>query len=127
MVCNCQHSQNENNVIQIIAGTSVNLTFLFDGNISSYTDGVFAIRKNYETEPVIYKTVPVTEESVLNMVLTPEETAGFMEFENGKNQASYIWGLDLTDSARNIITNIFPQVGNPAPICVVYKHVVTEE
>lgn len=123
MVCNCSNTQNENNVIQFIAGTSVNLTFNFDEDISSYTSASFVIRKDYQTEPIINKTIAITETDSLNVVLTPEETADFTEFANGKNNATYIWGLDLIDSVNNVVTNIFPQTGSPAPLCIVYKHV----
>ena len=114
--------QNEN-TIQFIAGTSVNLTFTFDEDISSYTSAEFVIRANYETTPVISKSIPVVEVDALNVELTPTETANFTSFANGKNSASYIWGLDLIDSVNNIRVNVFPLAGNGAPLCLVYKHV----
>lgn len=128
MNCNCNSNNNDNNtVIQFIAGTTVNLSFDFDEDISSYTDAKFVIRSDYDTTPVINKTIQIDSESpitILNIQLTPEETALFTQFANGKNNATYIWGLDLIDSANNIQVNVFPKTGNPAPLCIVYKHVI---
>lgn len=121
MTCNC-FMQNEN-TIQFIAGTSVNLTFSFDEDISSYTSAELVIRANYETAPVIDKPISITETNEINVELTPAETANFTSFANGKNSASYIWGLDLLDSVTGDRVNVFPQTGEPAPLCIVYKHV----
>lgn len=121
MTCNC-NIQNEN-VIQFIAGTSVNLTFNFDENISSYTTAEFVIRPNYQAEAIINKSIPITEEYTLNVELTPTETANFTDFVNGRNSCSNIWGLDLLDSNTGDRVNVFPQVGEAAPLCIVYKHV----
>lgn len=120
MKCNCM---NDINVIQFIKGTSVNLTIEFDEDISSYTGAVFVIRKNYETGPVIDKPISELDETSLNIELTPDETNLFTEFLNGQNSAQYIWGLDLIDSVNNVRVNVFPQTGEPAPLCIVYKHV----
>lgn len=123
MVCNCNNVQNDDNTIKFIAGTSVNLSFNFDEDISSYTSAEFVIRKDYQTTPVIEKSIPVTESDALNIELMPSETENFTEFANGKNSATYIWGLDLLDSSTGDRVNVFPQTGNPAPLCVVFKHV----
>lgn len=125
MNCNCSISCE--NVIRFIKGTTVNLLFDFDEDISGYTSAQFVIRKDYETDPVIDKTVNEFQEKSIALELTPDETNDFTEFVNGKNSAQYIWGLDLLDSDNNIRRNVYPQVGNEAPLCIVYKHVVTEE
>ena len=122
MGCNCNCAND--NVIQFIAGTTVNLSFDFDEDISSYTSAKFVIRANYETAPVINKTINVTEAYKLNVKLTTTETSGFTDFQNGKNTATYIWGLDLLDSNTGDQINVFPQIGEPAPLCIVEKHVV---
>lgn len=122
MTCNC-NCMDENNVIQFIKGTSVNLTFDFDEDISSYSEAVFVIRKDYNTTAVIDKTITGFSANTLDVNLTPDETNLFTEFLNGKNSAKYIWGLDLIDSENNIRVNVFPQTGEPAPLCIVYKHV----
>ena len=123
MTCNCNNFCNDDNTIQFIVGTSVNLSFDFDEDISSYTSAQFVIRADYQTVPVINKTFSVTEANTLNIELTPTETASFTNFANGKNSATYIWGLDLIDSSTGEIVNVFPQTGHPAPLCIVYKHV----
>lgn len=120
MTCNCIQN---NNIIQFIAGTSVNLSFEFDEDITSYTSAEFVIRPNYQTAPIISKSIPITEEYVLNIELTPDETDDFTNFVNGKNSATNIWGLDLIDSSTGARVNVFPQTGEPAPLCIVYKHV----
>lgn len=122
MTCNCD-LQTEN-TIEFIKGTSVNLTFSFDEDISSYTSAEFVIRANYETSPIIDKSIEITETNTLNIELTPTETNNFTEFLNGKNSATYIWGLDLIDSVTDERVNVFPKTGEPAPLCIVYKHVV---
>lgn len=123
MTCNCNNNIQDDDTIQFIAGTTVNLTFSFDEDISSYTNANFVIRADYQTAPIINKTISITEQNVLNVVLTPEETANFTSFVNGKNSATYIWGLDVIDTVYNVVTNVFPQTGTPAPLCIVYKHV----
>ena len=125
MTCNCQNIEN-NDVIQFIIGTSANLSFEFEEDISSYTNAIFTIRKDYSLEPIISKTIDITEQYNINIVLTPEETSQFTEFNNNQNSAKYIWGLDVADSNTGSQINVFPQVGNPAPLCIVYKHVVEE-
>ena len=122
MTCNCD-LQTEN-TIEFIKGTSVNLTFSFDEDISSYTSAEFVIRANYDTSPIIDKSIEITETNTLNIELTPTETNNFTEFLNGKNSATYIWGLDLIDSVTGDRVNVFPKTGEAAPLCIVYKHVV---
>lgn len=122
MVCNC----NDDNTIQFIKGTTVNLSFDFDEDISSYESAVFTIRADYSTSPVINKVLTGFTDTTLNVVLTPTETNQFTEFQNGKNSAKYIWGLDLIDTDNNAVVNVFPKTGEPAPLCIVYKHVVEE-
>lgn len=124
MTCNCKNVPNDDNTIQFVVGTSVNLTFNFDEDISSYTNAEFAIRADYLSAPVIDKTISITEPDSLEIELTPSETANFTNFINGKNSATYIWGLDLVDTVNNVRINVFPQTGQPAPLCIVYKHVV---
>jgi hypothetical protein len=126
MTCNCNNAIEDNNTIQFVAGTSVNLTFEFDEDISSYTSAQFVIRTNYETAPVINKTIAITETNTLNVVLSPQETSNFTSFTNGKNSTTYIWGLDVIDNTIDAIVNVFPQTGIPAPLCIVYKHVVED-
>ena len=122
MVCNCQNAQN-NNVIEFIKGTTMICTFNFNEDISSYTSAEFVIRKDYNTQPVIDIEVTEIQEKSLTVELSPEETNLFTEFQNGQNSAKYIWGLDLIDSVNNLRINVFPQTGNSAPLCIVYKHV----
>ena len=127
MVCECNNNiNNDDSTIQFIAGTSFTLTVNFTEDISSYPNAIFAIRADYATAPVIQKTISVTEANSLDITLSPSETALFTDFKNGKNSAAYIWGLDLADSDNNIQVNVFPQTGNPAPLCIVYKHVIEE-
>ena len=122
MTCNC--NINDDNTIQFVAGTSVNLSFDFDEDISSYTDAEFVIRPDYQTSPIIDKTISITEQYTLNIELSTAETGNFTNFPNGRNSASNIWGLDLIDSNTGERVNVFPQTGQPAPLCIVYKHVV---
>ena len=122
MSCNC-NCLNEDNTIKFVAGTSCDLSFDFDEDISSYTSAEFVIRANYAASPVINKTLTGLSGTTLEVNLTPSDTAQFTEFQNGKNSATYIWGLDLIDSAQDIRINVFPQTGEPAPLCIVYKHV----
>lgn len=119
---NCKCEENNNN-IQFVKGTTVNLTFTFDEDISSYTSAEFVIRKNYDTPIILDKTVEIKSESTIEINLTPTDTSDFNEFLNGKNSTNYIWGLDLIDSDAGIRINVFPQTGDPAPLCIVYKHV----
>ena len=122
MTCNCNCSA-DNNTISFIKGTTFNVTFNFDEDISTYTQAEFVIRKDYTTSPVINKTIPELSALSFDLELTPGDTNSFTEFANGKNSARYIWGLDLVDSVNNIRVNVFPQTGEPAPLCIVYKHV----
>ena len=128
MVCNCNNNINnsDDTLIQFIAGTSFSVTVTFDSDISTYTNAVFSIRKNYDTEPVINKTISISDSASLDINLLPSETAQFNSFINGKDSATYIWGLDLIDTNANVVVNVFPLTGNPAPLCIVYKHVVKE-
>lgn len=119
MACNCL---NENNVIQFIKGTTANISFTFDEDISSYNSAVFGIAKNYGDTPIVEKTITVTD-STIDVELTPTDTDNFIEFLNGKNSTKYYWWLDLVDSDNNVVTNVFPHTGEPAPLCIVYKHV----
>ena len=122
MVCNCQNAQN-NNVIEFIKGTTMICTFNFNEDISSYTSAEFVIRKDYNTQPVIDVEITEIQEKSLTVELSPEQTNLFTEFQNGQNSSKYIWGLDLIDSVNNLRINVFPQTGNSAPLCIVYKHV----
>lgn len=121
MKCNC--NCNDDNTIQFVKGTTVNLLFDFDEDISSYTSAEFVIRKNYDTPVILDKTVSIESESTIDISLTPTDTSDFNEFLNGKNSVQYIWGLDLVDSDAGVRVNVFPQTGEPAPLCIVYKHV----
>ncbi|MBO7735026.1 MAG: hypothetical protein J6S67_20860 [Methanobrevibacter sp.] len=123
MTCNCNNMQTEN-VIRFVAGTTVNLHFNFDEDISTYTVAKFVIRADYTSAPIINKTVSISDAYTLDIELTPDETENFTNFDNGKNSATYIWGLDVLDTTENIQINVFPKTGNPAPLCVVYKHVI---
>ena len=78
-----------------------------------------------ENEVVGNDDIEITEfgENSLIVELTPEQTDLFNEFPNGQNSAKYIWGLDMIDSDNNLRINVFPQTGNAAPLCIVYKHV----
>lgn len=120
MTCNCN---NDNNVIQFVKGTTADVHFDFDEDISSYTSAEFVIRKNYDTPVILDKTVSIESENTVDINLTPTDTDDFNEFLNGKNSAQYIWGLDLIDSDNGVRVNVFPQTGEPAPLCIVYKHV----
>lgn len=119
MTCNCL---DENNIIQFIKGTTANIIFNFDEDISSYNHAVFGIAKNYGDTPIIEKNIAVSDNAV-EVELTPTETDNFNDFLNGKNNAKYYWWLDLVDLDNNVVTNVFPQTGEPAPLCIVYKHV----
>ena len=121
MTCNC--CMDENNVIRFVKGTTVNLSFDFDEDISSYTSAEFVIRKDYDSPVVLDKTIGIDNPNTVEISLTPADTNVFNEFLNGKNSASYIWGLDLIDSDAGIRVNVFPQTGEAAPLCIVYKHV----
>jgi hypothetical protein len=113
----------ENAIIRFVKGTSVNLAFEFDEDISSYTGAEFVIKKDYNTPAVITKTITDFEPHSFEVELTPQETEFSTEFLNGKNSAEYIWGLDILDSENDLRINVFPQTGSPAPKCIVYKHV----
>ncbi len=126
MTCNCNNNIQDDDTIQFIAGTTVNLSFVFEEDISSYTSVIFTIRKDYSTDPVISKTASITNSNIVDITLTPYETGLFTEFNNNQNSAAYIWGLDILDNANGTQINVFPQVGNAAPLCIVYKHVVEE-
>ena len=117
MVCDCIN----NNVIKFVKGTSFYIKFSFNEDISIYTNAEFIISKNYGITPVLNKTIPVTEANTITFEITVDDTNLFNDFENGKNSASYIWGLDLFDSSNRI--NVFPKTGEAAPLCIVYKHV----
>lgn len=121
MTCNCFN--NDNNVIQFVKGTTVNLSFDFDEDISSYTSAEFVIRKDYDNPIILDKTEGIENPNTIEISLTPTDTNIFDEFQNGKNSAQYIWGLDLIDSDAGIRVNVFPQTGEAAPLCIVYKHV----
>ena len=121
MNCNCNNTKNY--LIQITAGTTFSATVVFDEDISDYTSALFTIRANYDVEPVINKTFEITDETSININLTKAETALFTDFEEGKSRATYIWGLDLADD-NGVQINVFPQTGNTAPTCFVWKHVV---
>jgi hypothetical protein len=112
----------ENNVIRFVKGTTVNLSFDFDEDISSYTSANFGIAKSYDDTPIIDLDLSI-EDNAVNVELTPEQTDLFTEFLNGKNSAQYKWWLDVIDSVNNVRVNVFPQTGEPAPLCIVYKHV----
>lgn len=119
--CSCAA---DNNVIQFIMGTTVNLSFDFDEDVSTYTDAKFVIRKNYDSAPIINKTISITEAHQVNIQIEKTETENYNDFENGKTSATNIWGLDLLDSNTGEQINVFPQVGEAAPLCIIYKHVV---
>ena len=119
--CSCAA---DNNVIQFIMGTTVNLSFDFDEDISTYTDAKFVIRKNYDSAPIINKTISITEAHQVNIQIEKTETENYNDFENEKTSATNIWGLDLLDSNTGEQINVFPQVGEAAPLCIIYKHVV---
>lgn len=124
MTCNCNNA--DNTTIKFIRGTSAYIRFVFNvSDLSSFLGVNLTIRKNYETTPIIDKTISNLEGNNVLIELTPDETALFTEFLNGKNSAQYIWGLDLLINGDERV-NIFPQTGNPAPLCIVYKHVDVE-
>ena len=125
MSCNC--NQCIDDTIRFIIGTTVNLNFVFEEDISTYTSARFAIRKDYETEPILNKTITINDEHNINVNLTPADTSLFNTFERNKTSAQYIWGLDVIDSDIGAIINVFPQAGNPAPLCIAYKNVVIDE
>lgn len=124
MSCNCNIDEN---VLQITAGTTYTNTFTFDEDISSYSGAIFTIRKDYQTAPVIQLNLSITDPHTIDLTIDKTETANFTDFQNGKNSASYIWGLDLYDTTDNLQVNVFPVTGEPAPLCIVYKHVCGEQ
>ena len=119
MTCNCNCDKN---VISFIKGTSFNVTFNFDEDISSYTGANFGIAKSYDDTPIIDLDLLI-EDNAVNVELTPAQTDLFTEFLNGKNSAQYKWWLDVIDDNAGIRVNVFPQTGEAAPLCIVYKHV----
>ena len=121
MNCNC--AIENKNVIHFIKGTTVNLTFSFDEDISSYTYANFGIARNYGSTPVIDENIDIEEANTINIELTPTQTGEFNEFLNGKSSEQYLWWLDLIDTENDIRVNVFPQTGEAAPLCIVYKHV----
>lgn len=120
MNCNCC---NEENTIKAVVGHTCNIEFTFDIELSDYSSANFVVRKSFDKVPVINKTITELNGNTLGLELTPAEMSVFTEFENGKNQASYIWGLDFIDSENNIIVPAFPNVGEHAPSFIVYKSV----
>lgn len=125
MSCNCTNAE-ENNTIKFLRETTVRLVFSFDIDLSGFNSADFTIRKNYDTSPIIEKTITSLSGKSINVVLSPEETALFNDFMNERNSSKYIWGLNVTNGNGEII-NVFPQTGNPAPLCIVYKNVVEEQ
>lgn len=124
MVCNCKCA--DDTTIKFIRGTSAYLRFVFNvSDLSSFAGVNLTIRKDYNITPVIDKTISDLSGNYVLIALTPDETALFNEFLNGKNSASYIWGLDLLVNENERI-NVFPKTGNAAPLCIVYKHVDVE-
>ena len=124
MVCDCKCA--DDTTIQFIRGTTAYFRVVFNvSDLSSFAGVNFTIRKDYNTTPVIDKTISDLSGNNVLIELTPDETALFTEFLNGKNSARYIWGLDLLVN-ENERVNIFPKTGNPAPLCIVYKHVDVE-
>jgi hypothetical protein len=126
MSCNCTK---DNAVIEFIRETSAYIRFVFNvEDLSSFEGVKFTIRKDYKTNPILEKTITNLADNSVLVELTPAETALFTEFQNGKNSAQYIWGLDLILDSTNpkAIINIFPKTGMPAPLCIVYKNVVEE-
>lgn len=125
MVCTCKET--DNTTIKIIRETTAYFLFVFNvSDLSSFAGLQFTIRKNYETEPIINENITGLSGNEITVTLPPNKTALFTEFQNGKNSAQYIWGLDLLTDDGQVI-NIFPKTGEPAPLCIVYKHVPEEE
>ena len=120
MNCNCANTEN---IIQFVKGTTVNISFIFDEDITSYSYANFGIAKNYGETPIINENVSISADNTVNIELEPSQTDDFTEFLNGKTSAQYIWWLDVIDSDEGIRINVFPQTGEPAPLCIVYKHV----
>ena len=120
MQCNCLTPET---TILCTRGTSLSITFNFDTDISTYKSADFVIRKNYDTEPALIKSVELNGGQSFTVLLAPEDTEVLNDFENGKNQASYIWGLDLIDEEAEVRVCVFPMTGESAPLFIVYKHV----
>lgn len=118
MNCNC-----DENTILCTEGTSLSLRFDFGEDISSFTNAIFVVRKNADSKPVIAKTVSGLVGNGVDIALTPAEMENFT-FDANKNQATYIWGLDLMDATTRV--NIYPKTGEVAPLFVVYKHIAEE-
>ena len=126
MSCNC-NNQIINSTIQFVVGTTENITLEFDEDISNFDSGKLTIRKDYNSEPILNKTVSITDAHIIQVELNTTDTGLFTDFERNKNSAQYIWGFDVIDSNSGVVINVFPQTGVPAPYCIVYKHVVNEE
>lgn len=120
---NCSCNNTDDTLIEITAGTTFSISVEFDEDISDFTQALFTIRANYETYPVINKAFNIVNSRSVDISLTKNETAEFIDFTSGKSRMSYIWGLDLIDEGGTEI-NVFPQTGKPAPLCFVYRHVV---
>lgn len=118
MVCNCNE-----NIIKCTRGTSLNLTFTFEDDLTGYS-ALFVVRKNYQTEPSITIDIPSITGNTFDVNLTPVDTNNLTEFKNGENQASYIWGLDLINANSRI--SAFPVSGDSAPLFLAYRHVAEE-
>lgn len=118
MNCSC-----DENTILCTEGTTLNLYFNFNENISVFDKAVFVVRKNADSIPVITKTITELKEDSAEVELSPTDTSKFV-FDNNKNQATYIWGLDLLGGTTRI--NVFPKTGESAPLFVVYKHIAEE-
>ena len=131
MACKCNISS-ESTTIKFIRGTSVTVVFKFNvSDLSTFKGVKFAIRKNYQTDPIIEKTITSLSGDSVTVVLNLNDTGLFTDalFQNGKNSVQYIWGLDLivNDNTPPQIINIFPKTGEAAPLCIIYKNVVEEE
>ena len=126
MNCKCNCNENvDQNVIMFVRGTSVNIKFTFNVDVSAYDSAQFTIRKDYQNLPVINKTITDFSEDIIILMLEPEETDLLNDFINGQSFSQYIWGLNLIKDGQ--ITNVFPQTGSPAPICIVQKNVVENQ
>ena len=126
MSCNC-NNQIIDNTIQFVVGTTVNLTIEFEEDISNFTSGQLTIRKDYNSEPILNKSVSITDSHIVKVELDTTDTGLFTEFERNKNSAQYIWGFDVVDSKTGVVINVFTKTVEHAPYCIVYKHVVNEE
>lgn len=125
MGCGCNSNNTNDNTLKITIGTTYNFSVEFNEDITDFTQAIFTIRADYDSYPVINKAFDTLRRSV-NISLTKQETALLANFPSCKNRANYIWGLDLINN-DGIEINIFPQTGEPAPACYVYRHVVEGE